>query len=359
MDAIVLVGGEGTRLRPLTYDVPKQMLPILDRALVEHVVAWLGRNGLKRAILSLGYRPDAFIEAFPAGTIAGVALAYAVEPERLDTAGAVRFAAECAGVSERCLVMNGDVLTDLELAPLVAFHAAHGAEASISLTPVADPSAFGVVPVDDDGRVVDFVENPVPGTSPTNLINAGIYVLEPAVVERIPAGRPVSIERETFPQLISNGTLFALASDTYWLDTGTPAQYIKAQLDILAGLRTSASLPEAEEVAPGCYVAHGATVEGRLSGVAYVGQAAVVEAGASLADAVVCSGARLLPACRVERSVVLSGAVVGEGCEVSDSIVGPGTVVAAGARVEKTSVVRGGVEVPAGAVLSGDRYPDQ
>jgi len=358
MDAIVLVGGEGTRLRPLTYDIPKQMLPIVDRTLVEHVVTWLGRNGATRAILSLGYRPDAFIEAFPTGTIGGVTLAYAVEPERLDTAGAVRFAARCGGVDERFVVMNGDVLTDLELASLVSFHIEHGAEASISLAPVADPSPFGVVPTDADARVVDFVEKPPHGNAPTNLVNAGVYVLEPSVLDHIPPGRPVSIERETFPLLIAAGTIFALASDAYWVDTGTPAKYMQAQLDILRGLRSPESRPSADEVAPGFYVARGAVVAGELSGVAYVGPDAMVAAGASMTDAVLAARAQVLTTGRVERSALLAGAVVCEGCVVSDSIVGPGAVIAAGARVEHMSVVRGGAEVPAGALLSGDRFPD-
>jgi len=359
MDAIVLVGGEGTRLRPLTYDIPKQMLPIVDRTLVEHVVAWLGRNGVSRAILSLGYRPDAFIEAFPTGTISGVTLVYAVEPEPLDTAGAVRFAARYGDVDERFVVLNGDVLTDLLLTPLVAFHIERQAEASISLAPVADPSAFGVVPTDGDHRVVGFVEKPPHGTAPTNLINAGVYVLEPSVLDRIPADRPVSIERETFPLLIAGKALFALASDAYWLDTGTPRKYLQAQLDILRGLRSPASRPSADEVAPGTYVARRAVVEGGLSGVAYVGPGAVVAAGASMTDAVLAARAQVLATGRVEGSAVLAGAVVGEGSVVSDSVVGPGAVIAAGARVERMSVVRGGVEVPAGAVLSGDRYPDR
>jgi mannose-1-phosphate guanylyltransferase len=359
MDAIVLVGGEGTRLRPLTYDIPKQMLPIVDRPLIEHVVAWLGRNEVSRAILSLGYRPDAFIEAFPTGTIDGVRLAYAVEPEPLDTAGAVRFAAEWGGVDERFVVLNGDVLTDLGLASLIAFHTEREAEGSISLTPVADPSAFGVVATDANDRVVDFVEKPPPGTAPTNLINAGVYVLEPSVLDRIPPDRPVSIERETFPLLIAGGTLFALASGAYWLDTGTPVQYLQAQLDILRGMRSRESRPCADEVAPGIYLADGALVDGELSGVAYVGPGAMVAAGASMHDSVLAAGAQVLTAGRVERSVVMAGTVVCEGCEVTDSVVGPGAVVAAGARVELMSVVRGGVEVPRGTVLSGDRYPNR
>ncbi len=358
MDVIVLVGGEGTRLRPLTYDVPKQMLPIVDRTLIEHVVSWLGRNGLRRAVLSLGYRPDAFVDAFPMGVISGVTLAYAVEPEPLDTAGAVRFAAERAGVGERCVVINGDVLTDLDIGALLRFHEEHGAEATIHLTPVADPSAFGVVPTDGDGRVLQFVEKPPPGTAPTNLINAGTYVLEPSVVHAIAGGRRVSIERETFPSLVEGGRLFAMATDDYWLDTGTPAKYLEAQLDVLNGRRTPASLPDAEECRPGVFVAKGARVDGDLGGAAYVGPAAVVEEGASVTDSVVGAGARVEAGAAVVNSSLLPGAILREGCVVADSIVGPDAVVCAGARLADLTVVRGGAQVPAGAALSGARYPE-
>ncbi|HZQ57946.1 MAG TPA: nucleotidyltransferase family protein, partial [Acidimicrobiales bacterium] len=181
MRAVVLVGGEGTRLRPLTYAVPKQMLPVAEVPLIERVLTHLVAHGVSDVVLSLGYRPDAFIEAFPDGTCAGASLAYAVEEQPLDTAGAIRYAAEVAGVAETFLVFNGDVLSDLDITALIAFHRDRGAEATIALTPVEDPSAFGVVPTAPDGRVQAFIEKPAPGTAPTNLINAGAYVLEPSV----------------------------------------------------------------------------------------------------------------------------------------------------------------------------------
>ena len=357
MDVIVLVGGKGTRLRPLTYDVPKQMLPVLDRTLLEHVVGWLGANGLGRAVLSLGYRPDAFVEAFPTGSLAGVDLVYAVEPEPLDTAGALRFAAEAAGVHGRFVVLNGDVLTDCDLSALIRFHVERAAEASIQLTPVEDPSAFGVVACDDEGRVVQFVEKPAPGTAPSNLISAGVYVVEPSVLERIPAGRRVSIERETFPSIVAEGRLFAVASDGYWLDAGTPSTYLQAQLDILRGRRTGASRPAGDERAPGIFVVEGATVEGKLCGVGYVGAGAFVADGAVSTDSVVGAAARVLAGAELTRSSLLPGAVVGEDCIVTDSIVGPAAVLGRGTRLEAGCVVRGGVEVPAGTSLSGGGYP--
>ena len=191
MRAVVLVGGFGTRLRPLTFTTPKQMLPIIHRPMIEHVLEHLSAHGITDAVLSMGYRPDAFADAYPDGECAGVKVHYAVEPEPLDTAGAIRFAALHAGIADRFVVVNGDVLTDLDLTALVAFHDAHHGEGTIALHQVQDPSAYGVVPTDDDGRVLAFVEKPAPGEAPTDLINAGTYVLEPAVLDRIADGRKV------------------------------------------------------------------------------------------------------------------------------------------------------------------------
>src|SRR5690349_21331540 len=188
--------------------------------MLEWVVAGLAAHGVDEAVLSVGYRPDAFREAYPDGCCAGVTLRYAVEPEPLDTGGAIRFAAIEAGVDERFLVVNGDVLTDLDVSSLIAFHAEQGAEATLALHKVDDPSRYGVVPTDSEGRVVAFVEKPPPGEAPTDLINAGTYVMEPSVIDRIPGGRRVSIERETFPAMVADGRLFARDDGgVYWLDT--------------------------------------------------------------------------------------------------------------------------------------------
>ena len=167
----------------------------------------------------------------------GSTLHYAVEPEPLDTAGAIRFAADFAGIDDTFVVVNGDVLTDLDVSDLVRFHRERGAEATLHLIGVPDPSAFGVVALDADGRVERFVEKPAPGTAPSNLINAGTYVLEPSVLQRIPAGQKVSIERATFPAVVADGGLFAMATDDYWLDTGRPEYYLQANLDVVAGRR--------------------------------------------------------------------------------------------------------------------------
>jgi mannose-1-phosphate guanylyltransferase len=331
MRAVVLVGGFGTRLRPLTNTRPKQMLPIVNRPMIEHVVGHLADHGVDDVVLSMGYRPDAFASAYPSGRCAGATLHYAVEPEPLDTAGAIRFAARDAGIDGRFLVVNGDILTDVDLTALVAFHDERGAEGTIHLFPVDDPSRFGVVPTDEKGRVTAFVEKPPRDEAPTNLINAGTYVLEASVLDRIPGGRKVSVERETFPAMAADGTLYAWPGATYWLDTGTPEQYLRAQIDLLEGVRGT----PVDGIHPTAEVSPDATVVRSV-----LGEGAVVEAGAT-----------------VTRSVLLRGAVVRSGCIVVDSVLGEGAEVLAGARVVGGTVVGDGEVVESGTSLDGARVP--
>jgi NDP-sugar pyrophosphorylase family protein len=308
------------------------MLPIVDRPLIEWVLGRLGRQGVDEAVLSLGYRPTAFVDAYPDGVCAGVKVSFAVDPEPLGTAGGIKHAAIEAGIDERFVAVNGDVLTDLDLSSLLGFHSLRDAEATISLHRVADPSRFGVVPTDDQGRVTAFVEKPPAGQAVTDLINGGTYVLEPSVLDRIPLGRPVSIERETFPEMVAEGTLYALSDNgVYWLDTGTPEQYLQAQLDVLDGLRGEP--PRA--VAAGAYVS----------------------AGAFVARSVVQRGARIENGASVVDSVVMAGVEVGRAAEVAMSVLAPGVLVGAGAVL--TDVVLGdGVAVGAGERLAGVRIPD-
>ncbi len=333
MRAVVLVGGFGTRLRPLTSDLPKQMLPIVDRPMIEHVVGHLAAHGVEEVVLSLGFLPDAFLDAYPDGRCAGIPLHYAVEPEPLDTAGAIRFAAEDAGIDEAFLVLNGDVLTDLAVDELIGFHRASGAEATVSLTPVDDPSRYGVVPTDADGRVTGFVEKPPAGAAPCNWINAGTYVFEPSVIDRIEPGRRVSVEREVFPAMADEGVLYGLRSEAYWVDTGTPETYLGVQLDLLDGVRGPArsGVDDAAEIHPG------ATVRRSV-----IGPGAVVAEGSRVCD-----------------SVVMAGSRIGEGAVVDGSLVGRNATIGPDARVLGLSVVGLGAEVVAGEHLAGDCRPEQ
>jgi mannose-1-phosphate guanylyltransferase len=324
--AVVLVGGFGTRLRPLTHHRPKQMLPIVHRPMIEHVVGHLVDHGVDDVVLSLGYQPDGFRDAYPRGRCAGATLHYAVEPEPLDTAGAVGFAARDAGIDERFLVANGDVLTDLDVTAFIAFHEARGAEATISLHRVDDPSRYGVVLTDTRGRVSAFVEKPPRGEAASDLINAGTYVLEPSVLDRIPQGRRVSVERETFPAMAAEGSLYARADGCYWIDTGTPYEYIQAQLDLVDGVR---GIP-VSGIHPDARVAADAAVKRSV-----VGAGAVVSDGARVENAVLLPGVRVCPTAVIDGSVVGEGAVVAEGAQVlRGSVVGDGEVVGRGSHLD-------------------------
>ncbi|HXH58348.1 NDP-sugar synthase [Iamia sp.] len=325
MRAVVLVGGFGTRLRPLTLTRPKQMLPIVDRPMIEHVLGHLAGHGIDDVVLSMGYRADAFTDVYPTGTCAGVQVHYAVEPEPLDTAGAIRFAARDARIDGRFVVVNADVLTDLDVSALVAFHQDRTAEGTIALHRVEDPSTFGVVPTDAKGRVEAFIEKPPRDEAPTDLINAGIYVLEPSVLDRVAAGRKVSIEREVFPAMVADGTLYAMAGDAYWIDTGTPALYLRAQLDLLDGLRGEPvdGVHRDAELHPGADVSR-----------SVVGLDAVVADGAVVHESVVLGAARVGPGARLERTIVGFGATVGEAAELDDCVIGDGETVAAGERLD-------------------------
>jgi mannose-1-phosphate guanylyltransferase len=330
MRAVVLVGGFGTRLRPLTNTTPKPLLPVGHRPILEWVLDNLARGGITEAVLSLGFRPDAFAAAYPGDRYGDVHLVYAVEPEPLDTAGAIRFAADFADIHDTFLVVNGDVLTDLDVGELVHFHSQHGAEGTIHLTPVDDPSAFGVVPTDADGRVLAFIEKPPRDEAPTNLINAGTYVLEPSVIGRVPTGRKVSIERETFPAMVVDRALYALATTDYWLDAGQPEQYLAANLDLLDGRRDA----QVVAVAPTALVDRDATVDRSIVG----------------------AGARICQGARVRDSVLLPGAVVGDDATVTRSLIGKDAVIGATASLD-ASVIGDAEVVEPGCRLVAARVP--
>ena len=302
MKAIVLVGGEGTRLRPLTYTTPKQLLPVAGVPMLERAISHLAAHGIDEVILSMGYKADAFMAAYPDGSCAGVTVRYVIEDSPLDTGGAIAYAADEAGVEGRFVVVNSDVVTDMDFSALIATHAASGALTTIGLTPVEDPSRFGVVVTDPDGRVTAFIEKPPTGSAPSNLINAGIYVMESAALDVVERGRRVSVEREVFPAMVANGTLFAAAVDGYWIDIGNPTAYLQANLDI--------------------------------AGMSVIDPSARVDSSAVVTDSVVLADARIGANAVVESAIIGAGATVGARAVVRDFAgVGPGAHVAGGARV--------------------------
>jgi mannose-1-phosphate guanylyltransferase len=336
MKAVVLVGGEGTRLRPLTLSAPKQMLPIVGVPMIERVLAHLVSHGVDAAILSMGYLPNAFLEAYPEGVAAGIRLTYAVEPEPLDTAGAVRFAATFGGVDDTFVVVNGDVLTDLDLSGLLAFHRERRAEGTIALHPVLDPSAFGVVPTDSDGRVTAFVEKPPRDEAPTDQINAGTYILEPSVLERI-------------------GTLFARSDDGYWLDTGTPAAYLQAHHDLVSGRRGHQLDANLRDRGDGVYLEEESTIDGEIIGPSVIFGGCTVAAGARVERSVVGAGSVIASGAEVVDSVLMEGGHVAANAKVAGSVMGPRATVGQRGDVRPISVLGARAVVASGTVVDGER----
>jgi NDP-sugar pyrophosphorylase family protein len=361
--AVVLVGGEGTRLRPLTFTTPKPLLPIANEPHLERQLEWLASHGVNEVVLSMGYLPDAFHrhfrrDRFGHDVFGDVVLRYAVEDEPLGTAGAIRFAAD--GITERFIVCNGDVLTDLDLGAMVRFHDAHGAVATISLTQVDDPSAFGVVPTNADGSVIAFVEKPAPGKAPSNWINAGSYVMEPVFLDRIPLRLNVSVERETFPRMLAKpGLLFGYKSNAYWLDIGTPEKYLQAHEDLLDGRVGKAPAHDARQVSSGVWVQGngmidaGALVEPPV----LVGDGARIEAGARVRRSVVGAGAVVEAGAELDGAVLHAGARASRDSSVRNSVVGCDAVLSPDVALGGDTVVGAGVTVVTGTRISGGRVP--
>lgn len=303
MKALLLAGGFGTRLRPLTLTRPKHLLPIANRPHIEHVFDLLLRHGIEEVILTTSYLASAFADTVDDARARGLAVQVTYEEVALGTAGALKNAEAEVG-DGTFLVFNADVLTDVDLDVLLGFHREHEAEGTILLTPVEDPSAFGVVPTDEDGRVSGFIEKPPRAEAPTNLINAGIYVLEPSVLSRIPEGKEWSVERSLFPELVSDSArLFARPTDAYWMDVGTPDKFLRANMDAVSG---RFGMGEGSAVEPSARIGDHA----RLSS-SCIGAGCVVEDGATVEDSV------LLPGVRVAGGATVKGSIIGESCLVT------------------------------------------
>ena len=343
MQALILAGGAGTRLRPLTETVPKPVLPLAGRPHIAYVIDWLERHGVDDVVVSSGHLAGGVREALR--ELEGVSIRYAEEPDARGTAGAIRFAEDLLG--ERFLVLNGDILCDLDLTAMISQHAQTGARATIALYPVEDPSAYGLVRRKPDGAITDFLEKPDAAEIDTDEINAGAYVLERSVLDLIPPDAEVSIEREVFPRLVGEG-LYGRRLEGYWIDIGTPEHFLQANWDILerrvetvtgerldddgvlidegVELAASATLAGPAVLARGVSVAPGARV----------GPRAVLGQNSSVAADTVIEGSVLLPGCRVD-----------DGAKLREAILSAGVEVAAGASVEPGSVVGEGELVAA------------
>lgn len=369
MRAVILVGGEGTRLRPLTSLTPKPVVTLVDRPMLGFMLEWLARHGIEDVVMACGFLPTKLREALGDGRRWGVRVQYVAEPEPRGTGGALRFADEQVegGLGERFLLLNGDVLTDLDLRAQIDAHAAAGARATLALVPVEDPTSYGLVRIAPDGEVLGFLEKPKAEEIDTDLVSAGAYVLERSVLDLIAPGRNVSIEREVWPALVGAGLRGHAHEGAYWIDVGTPERYLQGSADILAGrMRTSVRERLADHgVARGedCHVeghVHGPVVMGdgcRIAEGAVVGPGTVLghrvilEPGATVADAVVLDDARIGRAADVRGAIVSPGAHVGPDCLVAGgAVLGPGVRAGAGNVFDRGVRVFPGVELPDGAV---------
>jgi mannose-1-phosphate guanylyltransferase len=338
VQALILAGGEGTRLRPLTYTVPKPVLPLVGRPHIAYVIDWLVGHGVDDVIVSCGHLAEGMREAI-AELEPGVEIRYAEEPDARGTAGAIRFAEDLLG--DRFLVLNGDVLCDLDLSALISQHGDTGARATIALYPVANPSGYGLVHRRDDGEITEFLEKPSREQIDTDEINAGAYLLERSVLDRIPPDRAVSIEREVFPELIGEG-LYGIRLEGYWIDIGTPERFLEASWDILerrVETVTGAGLDE-RGLLVGDDVEIG--VPGAVDGPALIGEHTEISPGAQpRPPCVLGRNCRIRPGAVVERSVLLDDCLVEDDAVVVNSILGSGVSVGVGAELDGAVIGEG------------------
>jgi mannose-1-phosphate guanylyltransferase len=332
VQAVILVGGQGTRLRPLTSTVPKPVVTLVDRPFVSLMLEWLREHGVEDVIMSCGFLATSVREVLGDGSGLGVRLRFVEEPDPRGTAGALKLAEPM--LDERFLMLNGDVLTDIDLTSQIAQHEATGAAATLALVPVADPSAYGLVILEEDRSVREFVEKPGPDRVESNLISAGAYVLERKILDLVPPDRNVSIEREVWPLLVGKG-LYGFPSEGYWLDIGTPSRYLQGTFDIIEGNVHTAVLERLGS--DWLAIDEGAQVHGRVIPPAVLERGVHVAEGAHVGSlAVLASGVSIGPGATVERAVILDGAQIGEGASLRDCI------VAAGARVGARTQISGG-----------------
>ena len=348
MQALILAGGEGTRLRPLTSTLPKPVVPLVDRPFISFMLDWLRGHGVDDIVMSCGFLAGGVRDVLGDGETYGVRIRYVEEPRPLGTGGALKFAESL--LADRFLMLNGDVLTDMDLTAQIAQHEATGAVATLALTPVEDPSAYGLVRLHDDNRVKEFVEKPSPDQIDTNTISAGAYVLERSVLDLLTADRPASIERDVFPRLVGNG-LFGHVSEGYCLDIGTPDRYLEGTFDLLEGTVASplrermgdGYLAIADDVQNAGRIVPSALVESgcRIGAGARIGGRAVLEAGVTIGAGTI-----------VESAVVMQGAVVGAHCVLRNCIVAGGVSIGDHCHIEGHAVLGEGVTVGANNVIT-------
>jgi mannose-1-phosphate guanylyltransferase len=349
MQAVILVGGQGTRLRPLTSTLPKPIVPLVDRPFISYMLAWLRGHGVEDVIMSCGFLATSVREVLGDGSQQGVRLRFVEEPDPRGTAGALKLAEPM--LEERFLMLNGDVLTDIDLTSQIAQHEETGASATLALVPVADPSAYGLVLLHEDRSVKEFLEKPGADRIESNLISAGAYVLERSILDLVPAERNVSIEREVWPRLVGDG-LYGFPSEGYWLDIGTPERYLQGTFDIIEG-NVQTALGE-RLGRDGLAIDGEAKVHGRVVPPAVLERGVRVCEGAQVGRlAVLGADVSIGAGSTVERAVILEGTQIGEDCSLRDCIVAAGCRVGARTQISGGAVLGEGVSVGADNVITG------
>lgn len=350
MKAVILVGGEGTRLRPLTYHLHKTMAPVLNEPFLEHMIYYLKEYGVDDIILALCYLPESIKDYFGDGSKFGVKLTYVLEDSPLGTAGAVKNAEK--HLQGTFLVFNGDVFTEIDLGAMLAFHGERGAKATIALTPVEDPSAYGVVETDAQGRVKRFVEKPPRQEATTNLINAGIYILEEEVLKEIPPGTFYMFERHVFPGLLDKGMpVYGYSSDEYWIDMGTPGKYLELHRDLLRNNNPSIFCSHIKKRKAQITIHPSAEIEGDV----VIGEGCTIGPEVHIkGPSVIGAGCVIFDGAIIEGSILWSNVRIGQRTVLKDCIVGDNSVIGDDSLIPQGVVIGGNILINEGSHLEPD-----
>ena len=337
MKALILVGGEGTRLRPLTYLTVKAMVPVLNKPFIEYVIRHLSHHSINEIILALGYKPDRITEYFSDESQLGTKLVYSIETEPLGTAGAVKNAEQY--IDETFFVMNGDIFTDLNLTDMLHFHKNRGSKVTIALTPVEDPTRFGVVETNNNQQVTRFLEKPSREQVTSNMINAGVYIIETEVLKRVPPGKSCMFERETFPALLADGEpVFGYATDAYWMDMGTPDKYLQLNGDLLCGKSTQVDFKETDIRIDKQSSVH---PHSKLTGPILIDKDCTIDQGAQLKGPVVIGpGCKIHDSASIENSILWQNVTVGEQAVLKDCIVASNSCIDNKAHIESATITQ-------------------
>jgi mannose-1-phosphate guanylyltransferase len=335
--AVILVGGEGTRLRPLTHTIVKAMVPVLNKPFIEYVIRHLSNHNVNEIILAIGYKPDCIIDYFGDASRLGVRLVYSIETEPLGTAGAVKNAEQ--HIDNTFFVMNGDIFTDLNLSDMLQFHRDKGARVTIALTPVDNPTRFGVVETDSNQRVTRFVEKPRREQVTSNMINAGIYIIEGEILNRIPQGKRIMFERDVFPTLLAEGEpVFSYATDAYWIDAGTPEQYLQLNRDLMFGKSIQVAF-KPEEIR----VNRQASIHSQAKMTAPIlldGNCSINKGAQLKGPVVIGTGCTIKDNAIIENSILWQNVIIGEQAVLKDCIVASNSYIDNNACIECAAIAQ-------------------